>query len=87
MYVQSLWFQERLSTSSALAEVGKLQGHLKNVEAELAVVKEQKDLVEMRLGEEKSRIAVLEQQKYDLESQLEECSISLVRIFQQFVLF
>ncbi|KAF6213819.1 hypothetical protein GE061_011541 [Apolygus lucorum] len=57
---------------SARKEVEATQQNLGTVEAELAVVKEQKGLIEMRLMEEKGRVVILEQQKSSLEEKLEE---------------
>lgn len=49
-----------------------IRGDLSKLEAELAVVKEQRDIIDFRLKDEKSRVAVLEQQNRSLEEELEE---------------
>ena len=72
LLIYSSDFKERKLLIGAQKELGNLHKKLESFEAEISVLKEERDTIQLKLKEEKGRINILDQQKKSLQSSLDE---------------
>ncbi|KAK9505629.1 hypothetical protein O3M35_009634 [Rhynocoris fuscipes] len=75
--------EEKRLLESSRRDVSMLQEQLSKCEAELTVVKEQRDLLSMRLKEEKSRSSMLDAQKKALSEALDAANDKIAKLEEE----